>query len=82
MLWNVLTTLRKPDDNAGLLVGNDTGDDASVYCIDETQAIVATTDFFMPVMDDPFDFGRISATNSLSDVYAVGGRPILAPAIC
>ena len=82
MLRDLLATLPKPDDNAELLVGNDTGDDAAVYRIDETRAIVATTDFFMPVVDDPFDFGRISATNALSDVYAVGGRPILALAIC
>ena len=82
MLRDLLATLPKPDNNAELLVGNDTGDDAAVYRIDETRAIVATTDFFMPVVDDPFDFGRISATNALSDVYAVGGRPILALAIC
>ena len=82
MLRDLLATLPKPDDNAELLVGNDTGDDAAVYRIDETRAIVATTDFFMPVVDAPFDFGRISATNALSAVYAVGGRPILALAIC
>jgi selenide,water dikinase len=64
-----------------LLVGTETSDDAAVWRLNETQALVATTDFFMPVVDDPFDFGRIAATNALSDVYAMGGRPILALAI-
>lgn len=64
-----------------LLVGIETGDDAAVYQLNATQALVATTDFFMPVVDDPFDFGRIAATNALSDVYAMGGRPILALAL-
>ncbi len=65
----------------GLLVGIETSDDAAVYQINEKQAIVATTDFFMPIVDDPFDFGRIAAANALSDVYAMGGTPILALAI-
>ena len=82
MLRELLATLPKPDHNAELLVGNDTGDNAAIYRIDEHRALVATTDFFMPVVDDPFDFGRIAATNALSDVYAVGGRPVLALAIC
>ena len=82
MLRDLLSTLPRPAENAELLVGNDTGDDAAVYRIDETRALVATTDFFMPVVDDPFEFGRIAATNALSDVYAVGGYPILALAIC
>ncbi|MBE0594747.1 MAG: selenide, water dikinase SelD [Gemmatimonadales bacterium] len=60
-----------------LLVGIETSDDAAVYRINETQALVATTDFFMPIVDDPFDFGRIAATNAISDVYAMGARPIL-----
>ncbi len=64
-----------------LLVGTETDDDAAVYQINERQAIVATTDFFMPVVDDPYDFGRIAATNALSDVYAMGGTPILALAV-
>ena len=64
-----------------LLIGTETDDDAAVYQISEHQAIVATTDFFMPVVDDPFDFGRIAATNALSDVYAMGGRPIMALAV-
>jgi selenide,water dikinase len=64
-----------------LLVGIETSDDAAVYRLNDEQALVATTDFFMPIVDDPFDFGRIAATNALSDVYAMGGRPILALAI-
>ncbi len=64
-----------------LLVGTETGDDAAVYRLNDGQALVATTDFFTPVVDDPFDFGRIAATNALSDVYAMGGTPILALAI-
>ena len=66
---------------ADLMVGADTSDDAAVWRLNDTQALVATTDFFMPIVDDPFDFGRIAATNALSDVYAMGGRPILALAI-
>jgi selenide,water dikinase len=66
---------------AELMVGTDTSDDAAVYRLNETQAVVATTDFFMPIVDDPFDFGRIAATNALSDIYAMGGRPLLALAI-
>src|SRR5207237_5223044 len=64
-----------------LLVGIETADDAAVYRINDAQAIVATTDFFTPIVDDPFDFGAIAATNALSDVYAMGGTPILALAI-
>lgn len=64
-----------------LLVGTETSDDAAVWRLNDTQALVATTDFFMPMVDDPFDFGRIAATNALSDVYAMGGTPILALAI-
>src|SRR5258706_3825497 len=64
-----------------LLVGIETADDAAVYQINETQAIVATTDFFMPIVDDPYDFGRIAATNAISDVYAMGGTPLFALAL-
>jgi selenide, water dikinase len=64
-----------------LLVGIETGDDAAVYKLNETQALIATTDFFMPVVDDPYDFGRIAATNAISDVYAMGGTPIMALAL-
>ena len=66
---------------AELLVGRETSDDAAVYRLDDRQAIVATTDFFMPIVDDPFDFGRIAATNALSDLYAMGARPLFALAI-
>jgi len=64
-----------------LLVGTETSDDAAVYRLNDEQAVIATTDFFMPIVDDPFDFGRIAATNALSDVYAMGGTPIFALAI-
>lgn len=64
-----------------LLVGTENSDDAAVYRLNDQQAIIATTDFFMPIVDDPFDFGRIAATNALSDVYAMGGTPIMALAI-
>jgi len=66
---------------ADLLVGIETADDAAVYRLNDTQAVVATTDFFMPIVDDPRDFGRIAAANALSDVYAMGGRPIFALAV-
>ncbi|MER1966388.1 selenide, water dikinase SelD [Castellaniella sp. GW247-6E4] len=64
-----------------LLVGTETADDAAVYRLNDEQALIATTDFFMPIVDDPYDFGRIAATNALSDIYAMGGRPILALAL-
>ncbi len=64
-----------------LLVGTETADDAAVWQLDEHQALVATTDFFMPIVDDPVDFGMIAATNAISDVYAMGARPVLALAI-
>lgn len=64
-----------------LLVGIETADDAAVYLLNDEQALIATTDFFMPIVDDPFDFGRIAATNAISDVYAMGGRPIMALAL-
>jgi selenide,water dikinase len=66
---------------ADLMVGTETSDDAAVWRLNDEQALVATTDFFMPVVDDPFDFGRIAATNALSDVYAMGATPILALAL-
>jgi len=66
---------------AQLMVGIDTADDAAVYQLNDQQALIATTDFFMPIVDDPFDFGRIAATNAISDVYAMGGKPILALAL-
>jgi selenide,water dikinase len=64
-----------------LLVGTESCDDAAVYRLNETQALVATTDFFMPIVDDPYDFGRIAATNAISDVYAMGARPFMALAL-
>ena len=64
-----------------LLVGTETGDDAAVWQIDADTCVIATTDFFTPIVDDPFDFGRIAATNAISDVYAMGGKPIMALAI-
>jgi len=64
-----------------LLVGTETGDDAAVWQIDERTCLISTTDFFMPMVDDPRDFGRIAATNAISDIYAMGGRPIFALAI-
>lgn len=64
-----------------LLVGIETSDDAAVYRLNDEQALVATTDFFMPIVDDPYEFGRIAATNALSDVYAMGGTPIMALAL-
>ncbi len=67
--------------DAHLLVGNDTRDDAAVYDLGNGTALISTTDFFMPIVDDPFDFGRIASANAISDVYAMGGKPILAIAI-
>jgi selenide,water dikinase len=64
-----------------LMVGIETSDDAAVYKLNEEQALIATTDFFMPIVDDPYDFGRIAATNAISDVYAMGGTPIMALAL-
>ncbi len=67
--------------NDRLLVGNETGDDAAVWRIDDEHCVLSTTDFFTPIVDDPYDFGRIAAANALSDIYAMGGRPIMALAI-
>src|SRR5438874_12261561 len=64
-----------------LLVGVETGDDAAVWELDDGTCIIATTDFFMPMVDDPHDFGRIAATNAIADVYAMGGTPIMALAL-
>ncbi|HRE38643.1 MAG TPA: selenide, water dikinase SelD [Chitinophagaceae bacterium] len=68
-------------DNDKLLVGNHSKDDAAVYDIGNGTALISTTDFFMPIVDDPFDFGKIAAANSISDVYAMGGKPLMAIAI-
>ncbi len=67
--------------DAALLVGNNTCDDAAVYQINDKDAVISTTDFFMPIVDDPFDFGRIASVNAISDVYAMGGSPLMAIAI-
>ena len=82
LLSEVLALAPKGLVDANLLVGNESSDDAAVYRLNDQQAIVATTDFFMPIVDDPYDFGRIAATNALSDVYAMGGRPFMALAVC
>lgn len=81
VLSKILAALPSARSFPDLLVGIGTGDDAAVYRLNDRQAIVATTDFFMPIVDDPFDFGRIAAANALSDVYAMGGHPILALAV-
>ena len=81
VLAEMLAGLPVPADFPELLVGTDSADDAAVYRLSDDQALVATTDFFMPIVDDARDFGRIAAANALSDVYAMGGRPILALAV-
>ena len=81
VLSEILAGMPAAGPFANLLVGTETSDDAAVWRLNDQQALVATTDFFMPVVDDPFDFGRIAATNALSDVYAMGATPILALAI-
>jgi len=81
LLQQILGEAKEKLPYANLLVGTETSDDAAVYRLNDQQAVIATTDFFMPIVDDPFDFGRIAATNALSDVYAMGGTPIMALAI-
>src|SRR5437763_4323438 len=81
VLQQLLTNQPAASPYAQLLVGTETGDDAAVWRIDDNTCVIATTDFFMPVVDDPRDFGRIAAANALSDVYAMGGKPIMALAI-
>jgi len=81
VLESILSTEREKMVFPQLLVGTETSDDAAVYRLNDQQAIVATTDFFMPIVDDAFDFGRIAATNALSDIYAMGATPIMALAI-
>ena len=81
VLEKILSTSLPPIIPPALLVGIETSDDAAVYQINDEQAIVATTDFFMPIVDDPFDFGAIAATNAISDVYAMGATPLFALAI-
>ncbi|MGB8516640.1 MAG: selenide, water dikinase SelD [Gallionella sp.] len=81
LLQEILGEVQKKLPYPNLLVGTESSDDAAVYRLNDEQAIIATTDFFMPIVDDAFDFGRIAATNALSDVYAMGGTPIMALAI-
>jgi selenide,water dikinase len=81
VLRDILAQIPAPAMFPNLMVGAETSDDAAVWRLNDEQALVATTDFFMPVVDDPFDFGRIAATNALSDVYAMGAAPIFALAI-
>jgi len=81
VLSSILADMPAAAPFANLLVGTETADDAAVYRLNDRQAVVATTDFFLPIVDDPFEFGRIAATNALADVYAMGGTPILALAI-
>jgi selenide,water dikinase len=81
VLDEILKTNITPPDNNKLLVGNHSKDDAAVYDLGNGLALISTTDFFMPIVDDAFDFGRIAAANSISDVYAMGGKPIMAIAI-
>ncbi|HEY9573875.1 MAG TPA: selenide, water dikinase SelD [Pusillimonas sp.] len=81
VLSDLLAGIPAAQPFAALMVGNETSDDAAVYRLNDQQALIATTDFFMPIVDDPYDFGRIAAANALSDVYAMGGSPIMALAI-
>ena len=81
VLRDILSGMPQAAVFANLMVGTETSDDAAVWRLNDQQALVATTDFFMPVVDDPFDFGRIAATNALSDVYAMGATPIFALAL-
>jgi len=81
VLRDILATIPASAPFTNLLVGTETSDDAAVWRLNDEQALVATTDFFMPVVDDPFEFGSIAATNALSDIYAMGATPIFALAI-
>jgi selenide,water dikinase len=81
VLSSILAKMPAAAPYANLLVGTETADDAAVWRLNDRQAVIATNDFFLPIVDDPFEFGRIAAANALSDVYAMGGTPILALAI-
>ncbi len=81
ILDEILTSNITMPDNDKLIVGNHSKDDAAVYNLDNGMALISTTDFFMPIVDDPYEFGRIASANAISDVYAMGGKPILAIAI-
>jgi selenide,water dikinase len=81
MLTEILHSELSFEDDERLLVGNDTRDDAAVYDLGNGRGVISTTDFFMPIVDDPFDFGRIAVNNAISDIYAMGGNPLLAIAV-
>lgn len=81
VLEEILKTTSAPFHDPNLLVGNETRDDAAVYDLGNGSSVVSTTDFFMPIVDDPFEFGQIAATNAISDIYAMGGTPLMAIAI-
>ncbi|MFN8319717.1 MAG: selenide, water dikinase SelD [Saprospiraceae bacterium] len=81
VLEEIISTSIAMPDNDKLLVGNHSKDDAAVYDLGDGKAMISTTDFFMPIVDDPFEFGRIASANAISDVYAMGGNPVLAIAI-
>lgn len=81
LLEEILQTSNSPFDDPRLLVGNHSKDDAAVYDLGDGRSVVSTTDFFMPIVDDPFEFGQIAATNAISDIYAMGGKPLMAIAI-
>ena len=81
MLGTILHSELEKFYDPNLLVGNETADDAAVYDLGNGTAIISTTDLFMPIVDDPFDFGRIAATNAISDIFAMGGKPIMGIAI-
>lgn len=81
MLEEILKTNGSQNVYPELLVGNETRDDAAVFAIDDDRAIISTTDFFMPIVDDPYDFGAIASVNAISDIYAMGGKPLMAISI-
>jgi len=81
VLEEILKSSTAPFHDPRLLVGNETKDDAAVYDLDNGSSVISTTDFFMPIVDDPFEFGQIAATNAISDIYAMGGSPLMAIAI-
>jgi selenide,water dikinase len=81
VLTTILASNSPKIEDTRLLVGNDTRDDAAVYDMGNGIGIISTTDFFLPIVDDPFTFGQIAATNAISDVYAMGGKPLMAIAI-
>ena len=81
LLEEILTSDFAMAPEPRLLVGNDSRDDAAVYDLGDGRSVISTTDFFMPIVDDPYEFGRIAATNAISDIYAMGGSPLMAIAI-